>query len=117
MLWCIITIAVNLGKIILVAACTLDLSRNILMNVGTVLQGKMIGILPRIVTEMEKEINPTSIFLPQEGGSPVDGSLSSSYNFLFLPALDRLLFQDIFPSFIIFFFSGHFSDQVWHHQS
>jgi len=63
---------VNLGKIILVAACTLDLSRNILMKVGTVLQGKMIEL------KWKKEINPTSIFLPQEGGSPVDGSLSSS---------------------------------------
>ena len=42
-------------KNILVATGTSDLSRSILMKVGTVLQGKMIGVLPRIVTEMEKK--------------------------------------------------------------
>lgn len=78
MLQCIITIAVNLGKIILVATCTLDLSRNILIKVGTVLQGKMIGVLPRIVTEMEKRNKPHFNFPPPRGRVPVDGSLSSS---------------------------------------
>lgn len=70
MLQCIITIAVNLGKIILVATCTLDLSRNILMKVGTVLQGKMIGVLPRIVTEMEKRNKPHFNFPPPRGRVP-----------------------------------------------
>ena len=67
------TVAVSLKKITLVAACTLDLSRSILEEAGIVLQGKMIGVLPGIVSKMEKRnklhfnFPPPDLWVPSRG--------------------------------------------------
>lgn len=104
MLRCIITIAVNLGKIILVATCTLDLSRNILMKVGTVLQGKMIGVLPRIVTEMEKRNKLHFNFPPLRGRVPSRWLSFKFLEFLVSSCLRQAPIPRYFPFLYLFFF-------------